>query len=202
MAATPKELAPFPAPSREMDPARLQFIPESPDDTELLVSWLTTDTWPFHGSPTLTEEKVREMLADREDASKDLRVWVTLDEAVRIGRIVIQDLEDLTAVANFRIRTPYRGRGIGLQMVRWAADRVFRDFPNVQRVEGQTRVDNYAMQRVFRRAGWQPEAYYRRSWPDPSGTFHDSIGYAILRPEWETGVKTPVPWPFDQWDGR
>jgi RimJ/RimL family protein N-acetyltransferase len=186
-------------PSREMDPARLQFIPESPDDTELLVTWLTTDTWPFHGNPNLTEEQVRAALAERAEDEKVVAVWVTLDEAVRIGRVVIEDLEDLTAVASFRIRTAYRGRGIGLQMVRWSADHVFRTFPDVQRVEGQTRIDNYAMQRVFRRAGWQPEAYYRRAWPDPSGTLHDSIGYAILRPDWETGIATPVPWPFDQW---
>ena len=53
MTATPNELAPLPPPSREMDPARLQFIPESPDDSELLITWLTTDTWPFHGNPTL-----------------------------------------------------------------------------------------------------------------------------------------------------
>ena len=141
------------------------------------------------------------MLAERDDGSKDVTVWVTLDEAVRIGRIVIQDLEDLTAVASFRIRTAYRGRGIGLQIVRWAADNVFGDYPNVQRVEGQTRADNHAMQRAFRRAGWRAEAYYRRSWPDPTGTLHDSIGYAILRPDWETGTTTPVPWPFDRCAG-
>jgi RimJ/RimL family protein N-acetyltransferase len=201
MTATPKELAPIPPPAREMDPSRLQFIPESPDDTDLLVSWLTTDTWPFHGTPTLSEEQVRKALSERDPDENVLSVWVTLDEAVRIGRIVIEDLEDLTAIASFRIRSAYRGRGIGLQMVRWTANHVFGTYPKVQRVEGQTRVDNHAMQRVFRRAGWQPEAYYRRSWPDPSGTLHDSIGYAILRPDWETGVTTPVPWPFDQWDG-
>jgi RimJ/RimL family protein N-acetyltransferase len=189
-------------PSCEMDPSRLQFIPEGPDDTDLLVSWLTTDTWPFHGNATLTEEQVKRALAERDDDGGATSFWVTLDDAVRIGRIVIEDLEDLTAIASFRIRTAYRGRGIGLQMVRWAADHVFRNYPDVQRVEGQTRVDNVAMQRVFRRASWQPEAYYRRSWPDVSGTLHDSIGYAILRPDWETGITTPVPWPFDQWGGR
>ena len=49
-----------------MDPARLQFIPESPDDVELLISWLTTDTWPYHGNPTPTEETVRAALAERD----------------------------------------------------------------------------------------------------------------------------------------
>jgi len=179
-----------------MDRSRLHFIPETPADTELLVTWLTTDTWPFHGSATLTEAKVREMLREREEDAKTISAWVTLDEAVRIGRVVVEDLEDLTAVASFRIRSAYRGRGIGLHMVHWAADTTFREYPGVQRVEGQTRADNLAMQRVFRRAGWVPEAYYRRSWPDQTGAVHDSIGYAILRPDWETGAETPVPWPF------
>ncbi len=190
-------MPPLPPPSQTMDPARLQFIPETPEDTDLLVTWLTTDTWPYHGNVNLTATKVREMVAERTEDEKVLSVWVTLDEAVRIGRIVIEDLEDITAVASFRIRTAYRSRGIGLQMVHWAAETAFRHYPPVQRVEGHTRVDNIAMQRTFRRAGWVPEAYYRRSWPDASGTLHDSIGYAILRPDWERGTTTPVPWPFD-----
>ncbi len=196
MTATPKELAPLPPPAREMDPSRLRFIPETPEDTEVLVAWLSSDTWPFHGNANPTEATVRELLAERDQDEKGIAAWVTLDEAVRIGRVVIEDLEDLTAVASFRIRSAYRGRGIGLHMVRWAADATFREYPDVQRLEGQTRADNVAMQRVFRRAGWIPEAYYRRSWPDGEGTLHDSIGYAILRLDWESGTTTPVPWPF------
>lgn len=195
MHTSPTHLAPLPPATNTLDPSRLQFIPETPEDTDLLVTWLTTDTWPFHGSATPTEATVREMVTEWKN-HQTLSVWVTLDDAVRIGRVVVRDLEDLTAVASFRIRTAYRGRGIGIHMVRWAADTTFRDYPRIQRVEGQTRADNFGMRRVFRRAGWVPEAYSRRSWPDADGALHDSIGYAILRPDWETNTSTPVPWPF------
>lgn len=193
--AAPKELAPLLPPSREMDVARLRFVPETPDDTEVLIAWLSTDTWPFHGTAHPTAEQVRGWLAepDRDEATTE-RYWAVLDEAVRVGRVVIEDLGDLTAVVSFRIRTAYRGRGIGLQMVRWVADHVFGEFVDVKRLEGQTRVDNVAMCSVFRRAGWVAEAYYRRAWPDEDGAVHDGVGYAILRDDWANGTVMPVPW--------
>ena len=29
------------------------------------------------------------------------------------------------------------------------------------------------------------EAHYRQSWPAPDGSWRDSVGYAILRADWE-----------------
>lgn len=198
MTVTPKDLATdLPPPNHELDPARLEFVPVTLADAEVLIAWLTSDTWPFHGRSVLTEEQVRPSIANSIEEPATRSFWVILDEAVRIGRIFIEDLEDLTAVASFRIRSAYRGRGIGVQMVRWVADYTFREFPDVKRVEGNTRVDNVAMRRVFRRAGWVAESYYRRSWPDEAGVLHDAVGYAITREDWTNGTVTPVPWPLD-----
>ena len=194
----PAEPPPEPARGQAMDPARLRFIPERPEDREVLVAWLATDTWPFHGTARPTAEQVRGWLAEPTGAEETTRAfWVIVDDASRVGRIVLQDLGDLTALASFRVRTPYRGRGIGVQMVRWAADHVFGEYPRVQRLAGETRVDNLAMRRVFRRAGWVAEAFYRRAWPSADGTLHDAVGYAILRTDWEHGTVTPVPWPIE-----
>ena len=38
------------------------------------------------------------------------------------------------------------------------------------------------------------KAVYRRAWPDRDGTYHDGIGYALLREDWERGTTTPVNW--------
>jgi RimJ/RimL family protein N-acetyltransferase len=67
----------------------------------------------------------------------------------------------------------------------------------VKRLEGQTRVDNQAMRRVFRRAGWVAEAFYRKAWPSEDGAIHDAVGYAILRDDWANGTVTPVLWPLE-----
>lgn len=65
---------------------------------------------------------------------------------------------------------------------------------DVDRFEGQTRDDNIAMRTTFVRAGWSKEAHYRRAWPTPGQKPRDSIAYAILRAEWESGASLGMHW--------
>ena len=69
-------------------------------------------------------------------------------------------------------------------MVDWAADHLFTT-TDKHRLAGETRVDNVAMRRVFERCGWVREAHYRQSWPMEDGGWTDSVGYAILRDDWQ-----------------
>lgn len=180
-----------------VDPARLAFVPIEPTELGTLIAWLTTDRWPFHGRTRPTADQVRAAAAEGAYWGEEHRAfWVVLDEASRVGMIRIEDVPDHSPTTDFRIRTPYRGRGIGTEMVRWAAGYVFTTFDKL-RLEGNTRVDNFAMRRTFRRCGWIAEAYYRRAWPAEDGTVHDAVGYAILRDDWANGTVTPVPWPLE-----
>jgi RimJ/RimL family protein N-acetyltransferase len=181
-----------------MDPSRLQFVPVSRDQVETLVAWLTTDTWPFHGNSRLDPDETRASLNEADYWQERHRTfWVVVDEAVRAGTVRLLDLDDSSPEAAFRIRTPYRGRGIGTQMVRFAADHVFGQFHDKLRLEGTTRVDNVGMRTAFRRAGWVAEAYYRRAWPSADGAVHDAVAYAIIRDDWEGGTTTSIPCPID-----
>jgi RimJ/RimL family protein N-acetyltransferase len=119
---------------------------------------------------------------------------VRLGDGERVGLIVLEDLADPSPTTDFRVRSAHRGRGIGERMVRWAAEHVFTQWPVKPRLKGQTRADNAAMRRVFRRCGWVKEAYYRRSWPVGDGVYVDSVGYAILKEDWAGGKVTPVEW--------
>lgn len=58
---------------------------------------------------------------------------------------------------------------------------------------GTTRADNHAMRRVFTKSGYVKECHYRDAWP-AGDRVYDSVGYAILRRDWETGTTTPVNW--------
>jgi hypothetical protein len=49
------------------------------------------------------------------------------------------------------------------------------------------------MRRALLASGFVKEAHYRRAWPSDCGR-HDSIGYAILRTDWESGTTTSVKW--------
>ena len=129
----------LPPPSRVIDPARLAFVPVTEGDLETLVVWLTTDTWPFHGRTTMGADQVRAAAADGAYWGDEHRAfWVVVDEASRVGLVRLEYLKDTSPTTDFRIRTPYRGRGIGTAMVRWAADHLFTHYPDRLRLEGQT----------------------------------------------------------------
>lgn len=64
--------------------------------------------------------------------------------------------------------------------------------PDVTRFEGQTREDNLAMRRIFVSCGWVKETHYREAWPVEGRDPVASVGYGILRRDWETGRVTQV----------
>lgn len=41
---------------------------------------------------------------------------------------------------------------------------------------------------MFNKAGWTKEAHYRRAWPTADGHARDTVAYALLREEWESGI--------------
>lgn len=119
--------------------------------------------------------------------------WVDHDVDGYIG---ILRFEDLTSSPMFdlRLQESARGRGVGVEILAAAAGHVFTTMATVHRFEGTTRHDNIAMRKTFQRAGWVKECHYRQGWPTEDGRMLDSVGYAILRSDWETGRTTPVPW--------
>lgn len=57
-----------------------------------------------------------------------------------------------------------------------------------------TRADNLAMRSIFFRTGWTKEAHYRRAWPVEGREPQDTVVYAILREEWESGKVRGLQW--------
>jgi RimJ/RimL family protein N-acetyltransferase len=185
----------------------LQFVPigESDAETAALAELLCGDEWPFHGTSRPSREKVEGWLAGGRFTGSGVRsFWIRVaeeDTASRTrlglaetaaGVVTLRDLADPTPVFDLRLRSAYRGRGLGSAAVRWLTDYLFTEFPEIRRIEGHTRRDNLAMQRVLERCGYVREAYYRQSWPSSDGSVHDSFGYAILRQDWLSGDITPI----------
>jgi hypothetical protein len=96
---------------------------------------------------------------------------------------------------DLRLRSAYRGRGIGTAAVRWLTGHLFTELPEVRRIEATTRSDNMAMRRVLGKCGYALEARYRQAWPVPGGgPPRDAVGYAILRSDWTAGrADAPAP---------
>ena len=162
-------------------------------DAEALADFLQAETWPFHSSGGSDREQVLRRAAEgRYDDASTRSFWIEADGA-RIGFLRVFDLEDQTPLFDLRIAGAWRGRGVGARTLDWMVGHVFGQWPHVTRIEGHTRDDNVGMRRAFRRAGFVKEAHHRQAWPGPERV-HDSVGYGILRTDWQRGTLTPVDW--------
>ena len=61
---------------------------------------------------------------------------------------------------------------------------LFTDYPELHRIEANTRHDNAAMQRVLSDAGFTHEGRLRHTWPSDQGEWFDTMVYGILRTDW------------------
>jgi RimJ/RimL family protein N-acetyltransferase len=200
---TPQPARSFLAGFCQASPVDLQFVPigDSEAETAALTEFLSGDEWPFHGTSRPSSKTVEGWIAAGRFTGSAMRsFWIRAangDYAERsaetaIGVVTLRDLADPTAVFDLRVRSAYRGRGFGSAAVRWLTDYLFTEFPGITRIEGHTRRDNLAMQRVLERSGYVREAHHRQAWPSSDGTVHDSFGYAIIRPDWLSGDITPI----------
>ncbi|MFF2654612.1 GNAT family N-acetyltransferase [Streptomyces sp. NPDC058045] len=159
-----------------------------------LLVLLTEEEWPFHTVPRPDPATVRGWLDGRWSGHA---FWILRDGATA-GLLRLIDPDDDTPLFDLRIRAAHRGHGLGGHALHWLTGHVFTACPGARRIEGTTRQDNTAMRRTFHRCGYVQEAHYREAWPDPSGTLHDSVGYAKLRRDWVDGTTTPVRWDRDR----
>lgn len=168
--------------------AAMEFTQVQRHEADDVVGLMTAEEWPFHTEAEPDGAAVRARVAG---GAYDDAFWIA-DGTERLGLVRLLDLDDGTPLFDLRVRAPVRGHGVGTTAVRWLTSHVFTNYAT-NRIEGTTRQDNHAMRRTFTKAGYGKEAHYRDAWPGPEG-LHDSVGYAILRRDWETGTVTPVGW--------
>lgn len=173
----------------------LQRLDPDGADRASLVDFLTRNVFPFHvrARPTVADVERAIAAGTYRDEDNDT-YWVEHAGLGRIGVLRLEDLTDDAPLFDLRLDGPFRGRGLGVPVLREATRLVFSTMPAVRRFEGQTREDNVAMRKTFLRCGWLKEAHYREGWPVEGGDPVASVAYAILRRDWETGTTTTFVW--------
>ncbi|WP_343317397.1 GNAT family protein [Arthrobacter sp. TMP15] len=173
----------------------ITFVPMTPADTEDIVSFLISNSFPFHVHATPQAANIRTKIENGRFWNDDTQgYWIVMDEH-RIGMVALEDLqEEDSPLFDLRLDEAQRGKGVGLEVLRSLCDMVFKTMPNTLRFEGQTREDNIAMRKTFLRAGFLKEAHYRMGWPTNDGGHVASIAYSILRQDWVTGDVTRFDW--------
>ncbi len=183
----------------------LHFQPFTlPDDREALADFLSTEEWPFHVNARISREKALAMIDQGSFSSDDQEtLWIIENEA-RVGILRAQDLDDVddgAPVFDLRIAARHRGRGIGREAVQWLTRHLFTRFPQLNRIAATTRVDNDAMRAALRASGYVKEGHFRESWPGADGHWHDTVFYATLRRDWQSGATTAVRWRDEEQTG-
>ena len=154
-----------------------------PEDAPAAIEFLTSNRWPFHGSPRLSHDQAARVgLADDDIAS----FWIRADDTT-IGLIRAFDLDDLddgSPLFDLRIAEGHR-RGVGRVAVTWLTGHLFRTYLELNRIEASTRHDNLAMQRVVDLCRYRLEGRMVEAWRNADGTRSDTLTYAMPRREWQ-----------------
>lgn len=164
-------------------------------DRAALIDFMTRNEFPFHARthPSAKDIERRVDAGTFRDDDND-SYWIEHHEFGRIGIFRFEDLKEGNPMFDLRLDDRFRGRGFGEQALSAATDHLFSTMPNVTRFEGQTRIDNIAMRKIFVSCGWLKEAHYREAWPVGGGEHVATVGYSILRRDWDSGRLTTFEW--------
>ena len=156
-----------------------------------LVDFLTSETWSFHGQENPDEKSIRNNVAKGNYNENGNQTFWIMENHTKIGLIRIFDLEDPICLFDLRLKEKVRGKGIARHVLDWLSTYVFTHYTHIIRIEGHTRYDNFAMRKTFFNSGFVKESYNRKSWRQ-SGQLFDSVGYAMIREDWENQTQTLI----------
>ena len=159
------------------------------NELDELIQLYTQNDWPFHGSNKVTEESIRKSFEEGYYQSDRETFWI-LDEGVKVGLIIINDINDTIPLFDIRLDERYRGRGYGVKTLKWLQDYLFGVKRKI-RVEGYTRADNIGMRKCFTKAGFVKEGYLRNAWENADGTISDTVLYGAIKEDWQRKCITP-----------
>ncbi|MEK8200106.1 GNAT family N-acetyltransferase [Lysinibacillus sp. FSL M8-0134] len=160
------------------------------DEIDALVHFLTQNEWFYHTDQHVKAESVRAAFA-KGFFKDDRETYWLLENEEKIGVMIIHDIGDTIPLFDIRLDAKCRGKGYGVQALRWLQDYLFGEKGKV-RIEGYTRVDNIGMRKCFSKAGFVKEGYLRNAWENEDGTVTDSILYGAIKDDWVLGETTPI----------
>lgn len=160
------------------------------NEVDDLVSLMTNNQWVYHRDEIVKEESVRKAFKDGYYQNNRETFWI-IDNGVKVGILIINDMDDTIPLFDVRLDHHYRGRGYGVRSLLWLQHYLFEE-KNKIRIEGYTREDNHAMRKCFTNAGFVKEGYLRGSWENADGSISDSIVYGAIQSDWKNNKVTPI----------
>lgn len=171
------------------------------EDKEEIIKILINNVWTYQTKEILKEKDCEALFQKDYFTGQEIKTFIILNKesGKALGFVRIFDLGDDyesmdIPLFDIRITREYRGQGIGKLAVNDIVSYIYTKYPNKNRIEATTRIDNKAMRKVLLDCGFVKEAHYRKSWEAKGGKMYDTIGYGILKDDWTTGLITTIDW--------
>lgn len=170
-----------------MDPSRITLREFRPTDAGDLFSWAGDDrvtrsiAW-----KTLTSEQEALTFIEEVCMPHPWRRSICIDDR-SIGFISVfpgSGKDRCRADIGYALAAEFWGQGIASNAVKMAIPQVFRDFPELERLQAYVDVENKASQRVLKKTGFSKEGLLRK-YSYLKGRIHDLVVYSILSTEIE-----------------
>lgn len=171
------------------------LVNEFKTEIDALVDLMVSSEWEFHATRKSNPERLIAAYHNGYFTGEGIKTfWIKTTDDKNIGLIRLYDLDDGTPLFDLRLRKEYQGNGVGTKALKWLTDYVFTEIEDIDRIEANTRQDNYAMRKVFLKGGYAKEAHFRKAWVCNNGDVFDAIGYGITKEDWKNDTVTPVVW--------
>lgn len=153
------------------------------NEKEELINFLCSNNWTYHSNPHANKSSILKAIEDGYYHDERETYWIILDE-VKVGIIIIHDINDTIPLFDIRLMPNVRGKNIGTKALTWLKDYLFGQLNKI-RIEGYTRADNLAMRKCFTKSGFVKEGYLRNAWENQDGTIFDSLLYSAIYTDWK-----------------
>lgn len=163
----------------------LTFKKFTKKDSKQLIDFLTSQTWKFHSNPKLSIKDVQTNIDKRKYTNREQITFLIYNQTYLIGVLQIKDLiNDLEESPEFdiRISSKFHKKGYGTQIINYMIEYIFKNYDKIKRIEGNTREDNIAMQRLFEKCKFTRVAQLRKCWFGDD-KYYDTIVYDLLKEE-------------------
>lgn len=133
---------------------KLELRAAEPGDVELLYRWANdpvTRQNAFH-EEQIPYETHKKWFADRL-ADRDTLIYIAMEDTEPVGQLRYQISGD-EALISYSVDAENRGRGIGTELLRAAAEQLHRERPEVKLLRGEVKYGNKASRRAFEKNGY------------------------------------------------
>ncbi len=166
----------------------IQLSPLIADDLELVRSWRnSTEVSSYMYSDKQISEEEQKAWFEKIDHDETCKYWVIEYDRKKLGLASITGINKTLGSCYWAFylgNTSVRGAGIGAKVEMYVLKFVFEEL-KLNKLRCEVFVFNDKVIKMHEKFGFRREAYYREHCMKDR-KFHDVVGLAILKSEWET----------------